>query len=217
MATQQEVEAGQAVYSKSVLALYDWWVLGFSNRLLWRCPTKLLRSEFSELASDNHLDVGVGTGYYPDKCLSNSYQRLGLLDLNANSLAVAAKRCERFQPEQLQANVLEPLSIGCDKFDSVSFNFLLHCLPGNITEKASTFAHVKSLLNPDAQVFGSTILGTGVKPNKAAKKLMSLYNKKGIFSNSEDNVDDLGHALNQHFKDVSLRVIGCVAIFRAIV
>lgn len=40
--TDEQVRAGQAVYSRRVLALYDWFVLGISNRFVWKCPTPQL-------------------------------------------------------------------------------------------------------------------------------------------------------------------------------
>ena len=103
MNNSKSVEAGQAVYSKTVLSIYDLWVLGFSNSFLWQCPTKLLRKEFVRNVTNNHLDVGVGTGYYLDKCLNNTERRLALLDLNPNSLESAASRVSRFEPEIYRA------------------------------------------------------------------------------------------------------------------
>ena len=35
--------------------------------------------------------------------------------------------------------------------------------------------------------FGSTILGRGVEHNLLGRRLMRLYNRKGIFSNLEDD------------------------------
>lgn len=58
-------EAGASVYSPAVLKLYDWWVLGLSNRFAWECPTKtVLLPFFKEHIGQRHLDVGVGTGFY---------------------------------------------------------------------------------------------------------------------------------------------------------
>lgn len=62
-------------------------------------------------------------------------------------------------------------------------------------------------------MFGSTILGKGVKLNFFANKLMGVYNKKGIFSNSNDDLDSLLLSLSKHFTDVKVEVIGCVALF----
>lgn len=221
---EADVEAGQAVYSNFVLSLYDLWVLGFSNRCLWRCPTPLLEAEFKKHASLNHLDAGVGTGYYPNKCLAKNSaetstekktQRLGLVDLNPNSLQAAAKRNQHFNPETYQANLLAPLEFNCEPFDSLSLNFVFHCLPGNLEDKAVVFKHLTPILNPGATVFGSTILGPGIERSTPANKLMALYNKKGIFSNQEDSLEALNTALQNHFDQFEIRVVGTVAVFTA--
>ncbi len=209
----ESIKAGQAIYSKLVLSIYDWWVLGFSNRFLWRCPTNILEAEFTKLASSNHCDVGVGTGYYPDRCLPSSQQRLGLVDLNSNSLQAAAERNDRFNPETYQANILEPLTFECQKFDSLSMHYVLHCLPGRLEQKAICFDYVKPLLNPGATVFGSIILGKGVKRNPLATFITNTYNRKGIISNTEDSLDALTTVLEKHFSEYDVRQEGCVAIF----
>ena len=53
---------GSDVYSPFVLSLYDLFVLRFSNRFLWKCPTKELVSLYNRNVSGEHLDIGVGTG-----------------------------------------------------------------------------------------------------------------------------------------------------------
>ena len=59
--SSEDVEAGQAVYSRRVLGIYDILVLGLSNRWIWKCPTKHLLEHYNRCLSSNHLDVGVGT------------------------------------------------------------------------------------------------------------------------------------------------------------
>ena len=91
--TEEQVEAGQAVYSKSMLVIYDWLVLQFSNRLIWKCPSKQILALYDRHVTANHLDVGVGTGYFLDHCrFLNVRTRLGLMDLNPNCLDAAARR-----------------------------------------------------------------------------------------------------------------------------
>ena len=60
----QREDAGHAVYTPAVLAVYDLWVLGLSNRWIWKCPTARLLELYNRHASDHHLDVGVGTGFF---------------------------------------------------------------------------------------------------------------------------------------------------------
>ena len=110
-------------------------------------------------------------------------------------------------------NVLEPISIDGGKFDSVGVNYLLHCLPGSIESKSAAFDHLKILMNPDAILFGSTLLQGGVTRNWLAKRQMDRYNKKGIFSNANDDVDGLTRALGQRFRSVSVEIVGCAALF----
>lgn len=210
----EQVEAGQAVYSRRTLAVYDWVVLGISNRFIWKCPTSGLEAHYNEHLSSNHLDVGVGTGYFLDRCrFPSSTPRVALMDLNPGVLAFAAQRIARYQPETHRRNVLEPISIDAAPFDSVSINYLLHCIPGSIQSKAVAFDHLKALMNPDAVLFGSTLLQGGVPRSGLAKRLMHVYNEKGIFSNQQDDLEGLQQALSSRFRDVSVRVVGCAALF----
>jgi hypothetical protein len=58
--TDRQVEAGQAVYSKAMLSIYDWLVLRFSNRLVWRCPSKNIRAfDLRAVLSENLTAVRV--------------------------------------------------------------------------------------------------------------------------------------------------------------
>ena len=213
-----EVIAGQAVYTDSSLKYYDLLVLTFSNRWIWKCPTPRLLKRYNDCVTNQHLDIGVGTGYFLDRCRfpkTGSPPSITLLDLNRSSLNTAAQRIARYQPQSVLANILEPLALGESRFDSVSLNYLLHCLPGDLTEKSCVFDHLLPVLNPEGIVFGSTLLTHGVKRSIAARKLMSFYNNKGIFHNEGDRLEDLERELNQRFRDVQIEVVGCVAIFQA--
>ena len=59
-----QAAAGQAVYSRSTLALYDWLVLGMSNRCIWNCPSAHMLALYDRYVTANHLDGGVGIGYF---------------------------------------------------------------------------------------------------------------------------------------------------------
>jgi len=212
--TKAELEAGQAIYTKSNLIFYDFIVLSVSNNYIWKCPSSLIEAHYNANVSSNHLDVGVGTGYFLDRCrFPNNSPRVGLMDLNPNSLAHTAKRLERYQPETYQQNVLEKIETPIKPFDSIGANYLLHCVPGAITEKAVVFDHLKTLMNPGARIFGTTLLQGGVERNWAAQRLMALYNNKGIFSNTKDTLADLKSALSQRFENVKVDVVGCAALF----
>ncbi len=212
--SDEQVEAGQAVYTKSTLSAYDTIVLGISNRYIWKCPSARIEEHYNKYISANHLDVGVGTGYFLDRCrFPSESPRVVLMDLNPNTLDFASNRISRYAPETYIQNILEPISADIPRFDSVGLNYLLHCVPGAITKKAVAFDHLISLMIPGATIFGATILQIGVPRNWAAVQLMKLYNEKGIFSNSSDDLEGLERALNERFVDVSLKVVGCVALF----
>jgi len=137
------------------------------------------------------------------------------MDLNPNTLEFAAQRIARYQPATYLRNVLEPISLDASKFDSVGINYLLHCLPGTIDSKSVVFDHLRELMHPNAVIFGSTLLQGGVSRNWFAKRLMGVYNAKGIFSNRNDDLLGLTKALRLRFKEVSVEAVGCVAIFSA--
>jgi 2-polyprenyl-3-methyl-5-hydroxy-6-metoxy-1,4-benzoquinol methylase len=212
--TEEQVRAGQAVYTKRVLRAYDFLVLGVSNRFIWRCPTQRLVEHYNRHVTSNHLDVGVGTGYFLDKCrFPSSTPRIALMDLNQNTLDFASRRIARYKPEAYRCSVLERIRIDGTKFDSVALNYVLHCLPGSIESKSVALDHLKELMNPNAVLFGSTLLQGGVDRNRLAKRLMHVYNKKGIFSNRTDDLDGLVKELRKRLKDVSVETVGCAALF----
>lgn len=171
---------------------------------------------FLEYVSSNHVDIGVGTGYYLKRYLPNKTKRIALVDLNLNSLESTSQAIKRFNPDVYCRNVFEPLNLNGERFDSVSVNYLFHCLPGAFSDKGKVFANLKAIMNEGGVIFGSTILGRGVSTNLLAKKLMDFYNKKAIFSNVNDDIESLESALKLHFSGVKIQVIGCVALFSAI-
>ncbi|MCG8651186.1 MAG: class I SAM-dependent methyltransferase, partial [Pirellulales bacterium] len=121
--TAQQIQAGQAVYSGKTLSVYDLAVLGISNRFIWKCPTGHLRHLYHQHLSNNHLDVGVGTGYFLDRCkFPTGSPRVALMDLNPATLQFASDRIARFTPETYRQNILEPITADIEKFDSVGIN-----------------------------------------------------------------------------------------------
>lgn len=211
-------EAGAAVYSPWVLKIYDLWVLGLSNRLVWRCPTStVLLPFFRKGLSERHLDIGVGTGYYLEHSTLRPQQELTLLDLNANSLAAARERIAPMLPKTIVADILEPgTALQGTEFDSISLFYLLHCLPGALSEKGPrVFGLLSQHLSDQGTLYGATILGDSAPHNALGRKLMAVYSAKGIFGNSNDTLLDLEAALRAEFSDVHIEQHGVVALFTA--
>ena len=210
-------EKGAAVYSPLMLKLYDAWVLGLSNRFAWRCPTPtVLLPFFRQHMGPRHLDVGVGTGYYLRHAASSAQGPLTLLDLNANSLHAASHRLGRADTRLIQHDVMTPLPPQPEgAFDSISLFYLLHCLPGTLMDKGVVFQHLKTHIAPDGVIYGATILGDSTNHNALGRKLMALYNRKGIFGNRNDTQQALEQQLCLHFREVQVVLCGKVALFQA--
>jgi SAM-dependent methyltransferase len=210
-----EVEAGQRVYTPFTLRVYDLFVLGFSNRFVWRCRSSEMLERYDSHVGARHLDVGVGTGWFLDHCKwPVESPKITLLDLNENSLSAASERIRRYTPATVQANVLDRADLGDAQFDSIGANFLFHCLPGGLEVKAATVAsNLRPYLASGGVFFGSTILGRGVSHNLFGRRLMRLYNRKRIFSNLEDDQRGLEQGLGSQLTDVQIEVAGAVALF----
>jgi SAM-dependent methyltransferase len=207
---------GAAIYSTLVLKCYDAWVLGFSNRWAWRCPTKsVLLPFYRQHLGQRHLEVGAGSGYYLAHAGLNAGHRLTLLDMNPSSLNVAASRAgihaERLLGDAMQAGE----ALQGRSYDSIALFYLLHCLSGDMAHKAQVFAGLKKSLSADGVLYGATILGDEAGHNFIGRKLMRLYNRKGIFGNQADTEAALHAALSRHFRRVEIRRHGRVALFAA--
>jgi hypothetical protein len=208
-------EAGAAVYSRKVLSIYDPFVLGFSSRFAWGSRSKYTVEFYNKLVTGRHLDVGVGTGYFLDRCAFPVPEpEVALMDMNANSLGATAERLKRYQPGIYTADVLRPIELDVEPFDSIGMSFLFHCLPGSFPEKGrAVFGNLKPYLAPGGRVFGTTILGQEIRPNLLARVLIGIYNGRGIFSNTADSLAGLKMALAGSFSDFSLAQRGLVAFF----
>ncbi|KAI0343374.1 S-adenosyl-L-methionine dependent methyltransferase [Trametopsis cervina] len=218
------MHASAKIYTRFGLRLYDFIVLAVSNAFAWRCSTKKILLPFfaAHIGVRSHLDVGVGTGYYPAHVvglLEKNETRLTLMDMNPNTLEASAHRVEAAGfPGEVETIVHDVFDVAplarYAPFDAISLFYLFHCLPGPIESKASRiFARLKPLLAADGRVYGATILVKGVQHNWLGSKLLGLYNKKGVFGNSQDDLKGLETALREHFEEVEVRIEGTVALF----
>ena len=215
MLDENAVAKAHAVYTPFTLAIYDVLVHGLSNRFAWRCPTRRLVELYRENLAPDHLEAGVGTGLLLDRAATPKLKRLVLLDANRNCLDRAGARIARFKPELHQVNLLAPLVLRTAPVASVGLTYVLHCLPGRMDEKLKAIDHLRPLMRDGATLFGATILGRGIAPNRVASALSDLYNAKGVFNNRADDLEGLSDGLRRRFAKVAIAHEGCVAIFRA--
>lgn len=210
-----KTQRSQKFFSVYLLAVYDFLVFTVVLPYIWRCPTQNILAYNKKNISDNHLDVGVGTGYILEHCQLTVQNRVALLDLSQNCLNKASQRLSALQPEVYLQNILEPITISASPFKSISLNFVMHCVPGSFKDKGAAFRHLKSLLNPNGVLFGCSLMYEGVTQPKYSRMLMRFLNTIGLLNNTVDNPTELKAALQRGFAHVEIEVIGCVALFKA--
>jgi SAM-dependent methyltransferase len=207
---------GQAVYTAKTLRGYDAIVVRLSNSWVWRCPASRIRAHYDRHLSAAHLDVGPGTGYYLDRGqFPHPAPQLTLLDPNPEVLRYAAARLQRYRPALHAADALKPIDLAPASFGSVGLGYVLHCMPGDIAAKAVVFDHLIPLVQPGGVVFGATILHGGVRHTRLGRVLLRAYNRKGIFTNLDDDLDGLEGALARRVGRFHVEVVGAVALFAA--
>jgi SAM-dependent methyltransferase len=213
-ATGRGADRGQAAFTRTGLALYDLLVLRGLCPWVWRCPNERILAAYGRHLSSNHLEVGVGTGYFLDRVrFSDAGPRVALLDLNMRCLARTARRIARYRPEVYRADVLQPIALDARRFDSVALNYVMHCLPASWPQKSAVFGHLKTLLNPGGTLFGATLVQGDVPQSAAAAVLMRWFNARGTLHNQADTRARLTEGLEQHLDDVRVEQVGCVALF----
>jgi ubiquinone/menaquinone biosynthesis C-methylase UbiE len=206
--------AGQAVYTARFLRFYDLLVLRFNGHIAWRCGPERLLQMYDEHVSGRHLDIGVGSGFFLDRCrYAVESPEITLMDLNPNPLQAAAERLKRYRPQTHQANALEPFGLPPGAFDSVGLNWLLQCLPGDMTSKGVVFDHCRTVLAPGGVVFGSVVLTGGVEHTRFSRWWLDKLNRSGTVCNRDDDLDTLRAQLDQRLEDAQIEVVGSVAIF----
>lgn len=213
---EQKVYDSQKYYTGFILWIYDLWVVGFNCSFAWMCPSNVMVKHYNKYVSANHLDLGIGTGYYLDKCKFPSEDvKLTIMDMNNSTLDKAEYRLRRYNPQTYLQNALEPIKHDVSKFDSIGINFLMHCIPGHFSEKGVVFTNLKKQLNPNGVLFGSTILNHSIKKNFFGKFFLDWFNKEGVFNNLEDTEEALEKSLRSTFNYYKITIKGSVAMFCA--
>jgi hypothetical protein len=210
------VHAGQAVYTRGFLSVYDAVVYGFNSPVLWRCPKSRMVEHYDANVAARHLDIGVGTGTLLDACrFPVAAPEITLMDLNPNSLAVASHRLARYAPRSHGANVLEDWHLEPGTYESVALTHILHCLPGSMAEKGIAFEYANRALARGGTLFGATILAKDVHLSPLARAVTALSNSRGILHNWDDGPAELDAALASVFPEREVLIHGTVALFTA--
>jgi SAM-dependent methyltransferase len=205
---------GQAAYNPLLLAIYDVWVIKFMARAVWKTPIPPVVELYRRHLGSRHLEVGPGTGYSIEKAGPPAGTEITLLDPNPHVLKYASRRLASMAPATVEADVMKPLPVD-GPFDSAALSFVLHCLRGPMTNKATAVRNIADVLTPDGVLFGGTVLGSEESHTRPARAFLWAFNKRGDFDNLEDTVDGLHRILDASFRDVEIEVAGSAALFSA--
>ncbi len=213
MNQEERIKKSQRFFKSFTLYFYDLVVFNFITQYAWKCSFPILINHYKKWITANHLEVGVGTGYLLDNCNQlSSHSRLALMDLNQNCLDKTLHRLSRYNPEVYIQDILKPISVNNQKFNSVGINYVMHCVPGDFSEKGIAFKNLKLLLNDGGVLFGSSLIYKG---NCFAKFLMKGLNLIGLFNNQNDTLETLYKSLKVNFNHVEIEMVGSAALFSA--
>lgn len=206
----KSTHAGQKIYTRITLRLYNFVVLFFNNTFVWKCKTTELLKLYSDNVSLNHLDIGVGSGYYLNK-LHSKIKKVILMDLNLDCLRYVKNLLKNKDVSIYQVDILENIEEKFfSKFDSISCNYLIHCLPDN-GSKEIVFKNIAKILKSDGVAFGSAIINK--YDSKLAIKIANKFNSKGIFDNENDSYESIEKYISNNFQKYSIKKIGSVCVY----
>jgi hypothetical protein len=204
----------QRYFNSLTLFFYDFILYGIVSRFAWGSSTQRLDAHYRTYASANHLEVGVGTGYLLNRVVfASNRPRVALMDLSVACLERARRKVARHAPAIYIQNLLEPVRAAIPAFDSISVNYVMHCIPGGFKEKGVALAHLAPLLSAQGVLSGTTVLSEGVAKNLLARPAMWLLNLLGVFNNRRDSAQDLKIFPAQNFQVLEFEVVGVTAYF----
>lgn len=216
MLTEQSAAKEQLTPHMKPFAAYDVYLNLLLNRFFWRCKKKHILQLYNKHISGNHLDIGVGSGYFLKLCQWPPFAKVALLDINPDNLSTANNRIKHLNPTRYQADIFKPQTFLKENFDSISITHVLHYLPGDMRSKTLAIKHCVQMLKPNGTLFGTTIISNKHYHTPFSQQLMTHYNDKNIYSNNNDTIQALKYALNCHLRLINIHVKGCIALFSGI-
>jgi len=206
-------------YTKLGLHVYDPLIVRLVAPRVWGCDPDILVEHYRRHVTSNHADIGVGTGFFLDRAGFGSVTpRLALIDLQPNCLEHTARRLARFRPSTYLRDVLMPVNgIPGGPFDSIALGGIIHCLAGDLRLKSRVFDNIRPLTRPGTKVFGYTLVYDGVPLRVSRRLVHPLLNHLRVIDNANDRCSDLQAALSSRFVDCQVELIGCMALFSAVV
>lgn len=133
------------------------------------------------------------------------------MDLNTNCLKLVSEELSYKHPVAHKIDILRPVSEEYyNMYDSISFNYLLHCLPDN-GNKSDVFKNVSKMLTDNGVAFGATIIND--YKSGLAHKVARKYNASGKFDNKNDTYEKIEMYIKEFFDSYEISQIGSVCLF----
>jgi hypothetical protein len=206
-------------YTKLGLRVYDQLVMYLLLKHIWGCQPHDLVEHYRKHVTSNHADIGVGTGYCLDRCGFDSLiPRLALIDLQTNCLEFTARRLSRYRPRTYLRDVLSPVDdIPGGRFDSIALGGVLHCLAGDLRQKSKVFDMVAPIIGSGTKIFGYSLVSDNISLLTRRRVVHRFLNRLRVIDNSNDLLSDLQRELAFRFIDCRVELVGCMALFSAVV
>jgi hypothetical protein len=154
--------------------------------------------------------------------LLNKLKRFTFLDASPNCLRFSSERAVALgyrgpEIELCEQNIFELILDHMNgAFDTVAPFWVLHYLLGAFPDKASRA--VETILpalapGPTSTLYGTTLLGPGVKHSRSGQYLLKFFRDRSIFSNQQDDKAGLRAGLEPYFDGVTVTLVGANACF----
>jgi hypothetical protein len=209
-------------YTRLGLHVYDPLIVNLVAPRVWDCSPDALVEHYRAHVTSNHADIGVGTGFFLDRCGFDSPSpdspppRIALIDLQANCLAHAARRLARYRPQTYVRDALRPIEgIPGGPFDSIALGGILHCLAGDLRDKCRVLDSIAPLARAGTKLFGYTLVSDEVPRSARRRVVHRVLNQLRVVDNANDRLADLHTELRARFSDCRVEAVGCMALFSA--
>ncbi|VVU94689.1 hypothetical protein CPAV1605_414 [seawater metagenome] len=192
------------------LKYYDYLVNNINCKYVWKCDKSHILNNYKNNMSNNHLEIGPGTGYFLKKFSCNN-TKLTLMDINDNILNYShGNLINNFKSiNSINHNIFQKEFYG--NYKSVGINYVLHCIPGRIEDNVQIL--IDNLQPKDCTIFGSSVITDTELVSILAKGELYFLNKFQIFNNKNDKSINLIRYLKNKNYNFNYEIIGNVMIF----
>ncbi len=194
--------------SNILLNNYDYFVNNLNCKYVWKCNQNIIKDLYKNNLSNDHLEIGPGTGHFLKKHKFNS---LHLIDINNDILNDSYKNLKKNSKKIVKINqniFSENNKINITNVNSIGLSYVLHCIPNTLDTSLNYL--INNLNQKDITLFGSTVVPTNA--NIFASSELFFLNKLGIFNNVNHNVEQLKNFSKNYEHEIN--IVGNVLVFK---